>query len=79
MRPLRDHEIQVLPGKNFGSGRLSTRITLGGSVVGGLDTLHTLKSPSAVCVASMSDFCLEEDACQVSDVIGEGALDVVSV
>ena len=34
--------------------------------------LQTRKSPSAHCTASISDFCLEEDACQASPVIGEG-------
>lgn len=41
--------------------------------------LQTLRSPSAVCVASMSDFCFDEDACQANDTIGDGPLDVVKV
>lgn len=79
IRPFLDHEIHVLPGMNVGSGRLSTLITLGGSAVGGLETLHTRRSPSADWVASMSDFCLEEEACQDSETIGEGAREVISV
>lgn len=79
MRPLRDQVIHVLPDIKFGSGRFKTRITRGNSVVGGLDTLQTLRSPSAVCVASMSDFCLEDEACQASAEIGDGALEVVRV
>ena len=79
MRPFLDQEIQVLPATKVGSGLLSTRMTLGASAVGGLDTLHTRRSPSAVRVANMSDFCLEEDACQDNDVIGDGARDVMRV
>lgn len=48
-------------------------------MVGGLDTLQTLKSPSAVWVASMSDFCFEDEACHVKATIGDGARDVVRV
>ena len=79
MRPFLDHDIQVLPGMKSENGRLSTRMTRGGSVLGGFDTLHTLRSPSAVWDASISDFCLEEEACQLRFVIGDGALEVVRV
>lgn len=48
-------------------------------MVGGLDTLQTLKSPSAVWVASISDFCFEDEACHVKETIGDGLRDVVSV
>ena len=51
----------------------------GGSEWGGFGTLHTRKSPSKVCVANISDFCFEEEACQASPVICDGALEVVSV
>ena len=51
----------------------------GESVWGGLGMLHTRKSPSAVCVASMSVFCFVEDPCQASCAMGEGALAVVRV
>jgi len=78
MRPFLDQDIQFLSGM-YASGRFKTRITFGASAVGGFDTLHTLRSPSAVWVASMSDFCLDEDACQVSVTIGDGARDVVRV
>jgi hypothetical protein len=54
-------------------------MTLGGSAVAGFDTLQTLRSPSAVWVASMSDFCFEDEACHVNVTIGEGARDVVKV
>jgi hypothetical protein len=54
-------------------------MTRGGSAVGGFETLQTLRSPSAVCVASMSDFCFDDEACHVRFTIGEGARDVVSV
>ena len=79
MRPFFDQEIHVLPGMNVGSGRLNTRMTLGASAFGGFDTLHTRRSPSAVWVASISDFCLDEDACQLRESIGDGARLVISV
>ena len=41
--------------------------------------LHTRRSPSQVWVASMSDFCLEEDACHANVTMGEGALAVERV
>lgn len=40
-------------------------------------TLHTLKSPSRVCTASISEVCFEEDACHARPTIGEGEIDVV--
>lgn len=45
----------------------------------GLATLHTRRSPSIVCVASMSDFCFEDEACHSKVAIGDGARGVVSV
>lgn len=47
--------------------------------MGGFGTLQTLKSPSAFCIASISDFCFEEDACHVSIEMGEGDLVVFNV
>lgn len=44
-----------------------------------LGTLQTRKSPSDVCVANISVFCLDDDPCQASPVILEGALVVVRV
>ena len=38
--------------------------------------LQTLRSPLAICTASMSDFCFELDACQASPTIGDGAIEV---
>lgn len=55
------------------------RIVFGVSAVGGFETLHTRRSPSEVWVASMSDFCLVEEACHDKFAIGEGARGVVSV
>lgn len=52
---------------------------LGCSLLGALGTLHTRRSPSMVCVASMSVFCLEEEPCQASPVMREGARVVVRV
>ena len=51
----------------------------GGSPVFPLGTLHTRKSPSEVWVASMSVFCLDDDPCQASPVILDGARVVVRV
>ena len=78
MRPFLDHDIQLGPDANV-SARFSTRMTLGASLVGGLATLHTLKSPSEVCVASISDFCLDDEACHARFAIAEGPLDVLRV
>lgn len=51
----------------------------GASVCGTLGTLQTRKSPSDVCVASMSVFCLEEEPCHAKSVIREGDLVVFRV
>ena len=51
----------------------------GDSAVGGFDTLQTRKSPSEVCVASISDFCFVDDACHARLTMGEGARSVVKV
>ena len=45
----------------------------------GFDTLHTRKSPLEACVASISDFCFEDEACQAIEIIGEGPREVVKV
>lgn len=76
--PFLDHAI------HFGlveseSERFNTRITRGDSFTGGFATLQTLKSPLEACVANISDFCLEEEACQANDIIGEGPREVVRV
>src|SRR4051794_30738568 len=78
MRPFLDHAIQLGPAVNV-SARFSTRMTLGASLVGGLATLQTLKPPSEVCVASISDFCLDDEACHARFAIGDGPLDVLRV
>lgn len=46
---------------------------------GTFGTLHTRRSPSVVCAASISDFCFDEDPCQAKPAIGEGDLGVVRV
>lgn len=61
------------------SDRFSTRITRGDSFPGGFATLQTLRSPLDACVASISDFCFEEEACQANDTIGDGPREVVKV
>lgn len=55
------------------------RITRGDSFPGGFATLQTLRSPLEACVASMSDFCFEDEACQANDTIGDGPREVVKV
>jgi hypothetical protein len=55
------------------------RITRGASLPGGFATLQTLRSPLADIVASMSDFCFDDDACHANDTIGEGPREVVIV
>lgn len=76
--PFFDHAIH-LGSVEFESDRFNTRITRGDSLPGGFATLQTLKSPLEACVANMSDFCFEEDACQASERIDEGPREVVRV
>lgn len=57
----------------------SILMILGGSVAGSFETLHTRKSPSDVCVASISVFCFDDEPCQASPVIGEGPRAVLRV
>ena len=76
--PFLDHAIH-LGSADVESDRLSTRITRGASFPGGFATLQTLKSPLEACVANMSDFCFDEDACQASEIMGEGPREVVKV
>jgi hypothetical protein len=78
MRPFLDHALQLRPARKS-SDLFRARITRGISLDGGLATLHTLRSPSYVCVASMSDFCLEEEACHAKVAIGDGLREVVRV
>jgi hypothetical protein len=78
MRPFFDHAIQLGPVAKV-SARFNTRMTLGASLVGGLATLQTLRSPSEVWVASISDFCFDDEACHARFAIGEGPLAVLSV
>ena len=61
------------------SDRFKTLIALGVSFPGGFDMLQTLKSPFAAWVASISDFCFDDDACHASEIIGDGPRDVVNV
>ena len=76
--PFLDHAIQFKPGSML-SLLLRTRMTLGVSAVGGLAMLQTLRSPSKLCIANISDFCLVDEACHAKLTIGEGARDVDSV
>ena len=46
---------------------------------GTLGTLHTLRSPSDVWAANISDFCLDDEPCQASPAMGEGDRGLVRV
>lgn len=61
------------------SDLFKTRITRGASFPGGFATLHTLRSPLADIVASISDFCFDDDACHAIETIGDGPREVVMV
>lgn len=77
MRPFFDQPIQLGPFRKL-SFRFRIRTTFAGSLLlNDFATLHTLKSPSSVCTANMSDFWREDDACQARVTIGEGALEVL--
>lgn len=76
--PFFDHASQLKPGSTL-SLLFKIRIGFGDSAVGGFETLHTRRSPSEVCVASMSDFCFVDDACHARLTMGEGARGVVKV
>jgi len=77
MRPFRDHPSQLFPLPEA-SGRFNTRTTRAlSSPSSDLGTLHTRRSPSFVCTASISDFCFDEEACHANAVIVEGCIDVV--
>lgn len=77
IRPFLDHAIQFGPVTWF-SVRFNIRTTLAGSLVlYDLATLQTRRSPSWVWTASMSDFCRDEEACQLKVTMGEGAREVV--
>lgn len=76
--PFFDHANQLRPDSTL-SLLFKIRMVFGDSAVGGLETLHTRKSPSDVCVANISDFCLVDDACHARFTIGEGARGVVKV
>lgn len=78
IRPFLDHAIQWNPGSIL-SLLFKIRIVFGASAVAGFATLHTRRSPSNVCVASMSDFCFEDEACQARLTIGEGDREVLRV
>jgi len=77
MRPSFDHPNQQGP-ISLPSGLLRIRIMFGWSPLGIFGILQTLRFPSAVCVASMSDFCLVADPCHASPVTREGAFEVLS-
>jgi hypothetical protein len=51
----------------------------GSSELCDFEMLHTRRSPSWVWTASISDFCRDEEACQLSVTNGDGGRDVVSL
>lgn len=61
------------------SDLFSTRMTRGDSFPGGFATLQTRKSPLEACVANMSDFCFDDEACHARERIGDGPREVVNV
>ena len=76
--PFLDQDIQFIPGSTV-SPRSKLRMAFGTSAPAGLAMLQTLRSPLAICTASMSDLCLEEDACHASPIMGDGVTDVERV
>lgn len=77
MRPFLDQPIHWEPvGAPSVFFRMRTTLTASSELCD-LATLQTRRSPSRVCDDSMSDFCLDDDACQARVTIGEGALLVV--
>ena len=78
MRPFFDQDNQLFPGSTF-SDLFSTLTTFGVSLLGCFAMLQTLRSPSSICVASMSDFCFEDDPCHANVTTGDGGRVVVRV
>lgn len=79
MRPFLDHPIQLGPDRKFSFLRSTLTTLAGSSALYDLATLQTRRSPSCVCTANMSDFCLEDDACQERVTMGDGPLEVVKL
>lgn len=77
--PFLDQPIHFGSDGDDASARLRTRMTRGTSFPGGFATLQTRRSPLVDIVASISDFCLEDEACHANEVIGDGPRDVVIV
>lgn len=73
MRPFLDQPIQLGPFWYTSDFLRIRTILAGSSLLYDLDTLHTLRSPSFVWTASISAFCLDDDACHDSVTIGDGA------
>lgn len=77
--PFFDQAIHLGSDVDDASDLFSTRITRGASLPGGFATLQTRRSPLDARVASMSDFCFDDEACHASETIGEGPLEVFNV
>ena len=73
--PFLDHAIQFLPKSPF-PPLSSDLMGFGISADAGFAMFHTLRSPLALCIASMSDLDLEEEACHARPRIGEGWISV---
>ena len=76
--PFLDHAHQCSPGSTL-SLLFKMRKVFGVSVFGGFETLQTRRSPSTVCVASMSDLCFVEEACHTRLATAEGERAAVNV
>lgn len=77
--PFFDQAIHLGSSDGEVSDLFKIRITRGGSLPGGFATLQTLRSPLAARVASISDFCFDDDACHANDTMGDGPREVVIV
>lgn len=76
--PFLDQAIHCGP-EAAASDRFKTRMVRGGSFSAGFETLQTFKSPFNACVANMSDFCFDDDACHDKLIKGDGLREIVSV
>ena len=75
IRPFFDQAIHLGSAEEE-SDRLSTLMTRGASLPGGFATLQTLRSPLKDKVASISDFCFDDDACHANETMGDGPREV---
>lgn len=77
MRPFFDQAIQFGPDRKFSLFFRILTTLAGSTLLYGLATLQTRRSPSLVCTANMSDFWRDDEACHDTVTIGDGALEVL--